>query len=253
MERFVKKELKYCYKRGSSRSYLSINDDLKYWQSIFALRVLKNLSLGKIFINVDESSFTKSVKSNYSWLPVGESHPIVNTWGTGRAVVLFALISNGDWLWFISKRTTNSEVFWNFIILLAKYIELWMDFSASESELILDNASIHLSTVTKQITRKLGLRMWLLPQYSPNLAPVEIVFGMLKSKLRMKKSKQVIKFSMISGRKEICDALAGFTKVKVSRLWLVFVREAKKAILEWRRTEVLGLEERIEEREDPSK
>ena len=253
MERFVKKELKYCYKRGSSRSYLSINDDLKYWQSIFALRVLKNLSLGKIFINVDESSFTKSVKSNYSWLPVGESHPIVNTLGTGRAVVLFALISNGDWFWFISKRTTNSEVFWNFIILLAKYIELWMDFSASESKLILDNASIHLSTVTKQITRKLGFRMWLLPQYSPNLAPVEIVFGMLKSKLRMKKSKQVIKFSMISGRKEICDVLAGFTKVKVSRLWLVFVREAKKAILEWRRTEVLGLEERIEEREDPSK
>ena len=81
VEKFVKKELKYCCERGSSRSYLSINDDLKYLQSIFASRVLKNLSLGKVFINIDESSFTKSVKSDYSWLPIGERHPIINTWG----------------------------------------------------------------------------------------------------------------------------------------------------------------------------
>ena len=128
-----------------------------------------------------------------------------------------------------------------------------MNFSFSDSELILDNAFIHLSAVTKRITRKLGLRMWLLPQYSLNLAPVEIVFGMLKSKLRMKKTKRAIKFSLASGRKEICDALADFTKVKVSRLWSVFIWEAKKAIMEWRRTRILGLEEHINEWEEPSK
>ena len=74
--------------------------------------------------------------------------------------------------------------------------------------------------------------MRLLPQYSPNLAPVEIVFGMLKSKLRAKKAKRIIKFSLSTGRKEIYDALAEFTKAKVFRLWLVFIHEAKKAILE---------------------
>ena len=129
-ERFIKEELQYCYKRGSSRSHLSTNINLKYMQSIFVSRALRDLFSGKIFINVDESSFTKSVKSDYSWLPRGETHPIVNIWGTGRAVVLFALISNGEWLWFVSKNTTDSKIFWNFIILLSNYIEQWMDFSS---------------------------------------------------------------------------------------------------------------------------
>ena len=240
-------ELKYSYKRGSSRSNLCINNNLVYWQSIFASRALRNFSSGKTLINIDESSFTRSVKLDYSWLPIGESHPIVNTWGTGRAVVLFALISNGDWIWFVSKRKTDSENFWNFIILLAKYIELWMDFTASDSELILDNASIHLSATTKLITRRLGLRMWFLPQYSPNLAPVEIVFGMLKCKLRSKRIKQVIKFSLISGRREICNALTGFTKAKVCRLWSVFIQEAKKVILQSRENEIVSFEEHIED------
>ena len=248
-ERFIKEELQYCYKRGSSRFHLSTNINLKYMQSIFASRALRDLFSGKIFINVDGSSFTKSVKSDYLWLPRRETHPIVNTWGTGRAVVLFALISNGEWLWFVSKNTTDSKIFWNFIILLSNYIEQWMDFSSFEWELLLDNASIHLSAVTKHITKKLGLRMRFLPQYSPKLAPVELVFGMLKSKLRAKKSRQVVKYSMMNGRKEICNALSEFSKIKASRLWTIFIFEAKKVILEWRAARYMGLDEQVREEE----
>ena len=200
--RFIKKELQYCYKRGSSRSYLSMNSNLKYWQSIFTSRALRDLFLGKVFINIDESSFIKSIKSNYSWLQTGESYPKVNVWGTVRAVVLFALISNGDWFWFVSKNTTDSKVIWNFITLLSKFIEQWMNFSVSDSELLLDNASIHLSAATRHFTKKLGMQMQFLPPYSPKLAPVEIVFGMLKNKLRAKKSQHVIRYSLISEEKK---------------------------------------------------
>ena len=238
-------------KRGTSRSHLSANMSLKYWQSIFASRVLRDLFSGKIFINVDESSFTKSVRSDYSWLPVGENHPIINTWGTGRAIVLFALVSNGEWLWFVSKNKTDSKMFWNFLKLLSNYVESWIGFLFSDSELLLDNASVHTSAMTRQFIEKLGIRMRFLPQYSPKLAPVEIVFGMLKSKLKAKKGQQIIKYSLISGRKKICQALSGFSKEKALNLWSVFIDEAKIAILQWRRSKLMSQDKKIKKDEKP--
>ena len=123
-----------------------------------------------------------------------------------------------------------------------------MDFSVSDSELLLDNASIHLSATTRHFTKRLEMQMRFLTPYSPKLAPVEIVFGMLKNKLRAKKSQHVIRYSMISGRKEICQALSEFTKTKASRLWSVFVYEAKKIILSWREYEFMVLGNQIKEK-----
>ena len=127
-----KEELHYMYKKGAPRSYLSMNTRLKYLQSIWSWRMLIDLCQNVTYINVDESSFTKAVKTNYSWLPRGESNSIVNTWGTERAVVLFALFSSGDWIWYITKDTTNSKNFWKFLILLAKFIELWTQLNILE-------------------------------------------------------------------------------------------------------------------------
>ena len=45
----------------------------------------------------------------------------------------------------------------------------------------MDNASIHSSKKTSRAIAELGLRIELLPPYSPNLAPVELVFGITKN------------------------------------------------------------------------
>ena len=42
-------------------------------------------------VNIDESSFNRSVRSHYSWLLRGSSHPILNTFLTERATVIFGL------------------------------------------------------------------------------------------------------------------------------------------------------------------
>ena len=69
IRRFLKEELGYWYKRGSSRLYLSMDKKLKYMQSIWAWQTLCDLHSNITYINVDESSFTKSVKTEYSWIP----------------------------------------------------------------------------------------------------------------------------------------------------------------------------------------
>ena len=243
IRRFLKEELGYWYKRGSSRSYLSMDKKLKYMQSIWAWQTLCDLHSNITYINVDESSFTKSVKTEYSWIPKGKSNPIVNTWATGRAVILFALFSNGDWIWYISSKITDSGQFWKFMLLVQNFIELWMHIKISQTRTLLDNASIHLSAFTKHVVKKLGLRMRFLPQYSPQLTPVELVFGMLKRKLSIKRKQKVIRFSSIEGRKEISQALIGFCKSKALRLWSVFVNESKKWIILWREEEIINIED----------
>ena len=139
--------------------------------------------------------------------------------GTGRTVVLFALFSSGDWIWYLTKDTTDSKNFWNFLILLAKFIELWTQLNILEWRIFLDNASIHLSDKTRHTSKKLGLRMRFLPQYSPRLAPVEIVFGMINWIIAMKKEKKVIRFGLLNGRKEVSYSLKKFSKTNALRLW----------------------------------
>ena len=210
-----------------------MNTRLKYLQSIWSWRMLIDLYQNITNINMEESSLTKAVKTSYSWLPREKVIPLLIV-GTGRAVVLFALFSSGDWIWYITKDTTDSKNFWKFLILLAKFIELWTQLNILEWRIFLDNASIHLSDKTRHTSKKLGLRMRSLPQYSPRLAPVEIVFGMMKRIIAMKKEKKVIRFSLLNGRKEVSYSLKKFSKTKALRLWSVFVYEAKKAILRWR-------------------
>ena len=45
---------------------------------------------GKTLINVDESSFDRSTRNNYSWLPKGEDNPIVNDRVSGKATLILA-------------------------------------------------------------------------------------------------------------------------------------------------------------------
>ena len=218
-------------------------------QSIWAWQSLRDLYSNIIYINIDESSFTNSTKTEYSWLPKGKNNPIVNVWWSGRAVVLFALMSTGDWIWYISNKTTNSGQFWKFVLLVQKFVEMCTHITMDQTRILLDNASIHLSEFTKRITKMLRVRMMFLPQYSPQLAPVELVFGMLKRKISSKRRQKPINFSSIKGKKEISYTLNDFWQAKAKRLWLVFVNEAKKWILLCHREKILNSNIAIDEPE----
>ena len=65
----MQNELGYSYKRGASRSFFSKNPKLVYLQAVFAARMLSWINNSKVIINVDESSYTKSTKIDYSWFP----------------------------------------------------------------------------------------------------------------------------------------------------------------------------------------
>ena len=70
ISKIFKKKLKYSYKRGSSRPKKCTHSS-KYLKSLFSSKMLQENCAGRMVANIDECGFSRMVKSNYSWLPVG--------------------------------------------------------------------------------------------------------------------------------------------------------------------------------------
>ena len=95
-----------------------------------------------------------------------------------------------------------------------------------------DNARIHLAIKTQIATGYLKLNMHMLPPYSPQLAPVEWVFGMIKRIISTMKSAIMIDFSKKSGETAIHQALRRINENLGKRIWLKFIMESKNVIIE---------------------
>ena len=142
---FLKTDLKYRYKRGISRLILIKEKKLKYMQAIFDCRMLEAIYNEQYLINVDDASYSISVKTAYSWLPCGKSNPIVNSRFQGSANIVFALWEDREWMRLISNETTTAIKFVRFMLLLHKFIKfvIWVD--PTTIRVWLDNThSIHL-------------------------------------------------------------------------------------------------------------
>ena len=77
----------------------------------------------------------------------------------------------------------------------------------NEFTLILDNCSSHRLSVTMRAFAEFGCRVDFIPAYSPQLAPVELAFGILKKLLRRTKTRY-LKLSSTESYNEIRGVLS---------------------------------------------
>ena len=93
------------------------------------------------------------------------------------------------------------------------------------------NASIHHGKILKKLAAQEDLKMIFLPPYSPELAPVEIVFAVIKAKIRRSIGKTKCNFQKDEGKKTIIAALSEISKETVYKIWLRVIQVAKSFIL----------------------
>ena len=191
------------------------------------------LKAGFYLINVDECSFSKSIKQNYSWLSKGERGPIINIKCKGSANAIFALGWDGEWIWAIYNNSTTSKRFYQFLVLVRAYALLVLSRTTKEIKIAMDNAAIHVLKMSQRATFNLNLEVHWLHQYFPTLAPVELVFGMVKGKLASMNSKVWIDFNKEGDKKTITkwigelDSKAGF------KMWERFIKTSRSVMLRW--------------------
>ena len=212
IKRYIKQELRFSYKKDSSRPIAWNFQEHIYLQFIFSWRMLREIRDEALLVNVDESSYNRSIKRNYSWLPEGSSNPIINDRWFGRTSIIFGLVSNGEWLWINVDETTKSSDYWLFIMLLKKFLDSLKLNNWGAFKLLVDNASIHISKESRRTWAYNGFEINTIPAYSPNLAPVELVFASIKWFIKGLSALGKIDFQNRSGKVTVMNSFAKLEK-----------------------------------------
>ena len=201
-------------------------------KTVFWTEFLLLVAKGEIIINWDESSFDRSVKNQFSWLPVGRSWPIINDRIKGRASLILATWNTGEWICMIVQGTIDSQKFWFFLELLESVSKNSFMRAEKSPIVILDNARTHSSKITKRAIQNLDIQTRFLAPYWPEVAPVERIFGKIKSKLRSMGGTLNIDFSRRKGVEIIFYLIWSIGKESWKSAWLEVIKEAKESILE---------------------
>ena len=178
------KEIRYSYKKGSSRPPKYATNKVQLAKVLYWIEILKLLIDGKVVVNVDESSFDRSIKNQYSWLPIVKSEAILNDSIKGKATLILATWSTGDLFAVITVGTVDSKKFWVFLKLLEYVLKENSDEFKNLPTAVLDNSWTHSSNLTKKVIKHLAYDVRFSAPYCPEVTPVEQAFGKIKSKLR---------------------------------------------------------------------
>ena len=132
---------------------------------------------------LDESGLDKSIGNHTKgWAPRGKRPRQVKRFHRGqRYQILPAYTQDGIIHFRVYKGSTDTEIFENFIEELLPYCGSW---PKKYSVLVMDNASIHRSDKIQQMCDDAGVILLYLPPYSPDLNPIEEMFGELKTYIK---------------------------------------------------------------------
>ena len=98
--------------------------------------------------------------------------------------------------------------------------------------IILDNSPVHWSAWVQNYLKKKRSSCIFLPQYTPELAPVELFFCRLKRLISHKRTNKMINLSKRPGIKILTEAIESIDQVSIIKIWSHFFDSLKHIITE---------------------
>ena len=227
---FMNNSLGLSYKRVSSRPSISNVPQTKLKKIIFWLEFMNLVKPEHIVVKIDETLFSRSTKINYSWTKKGVWANVNNSTLIGSLSLLAAITNKGDW--FISNLLTrnNSDNFITFIENLMAWLQKDLCIEACRIVLMMDNCRIHTSKKTKKLLSSLGWKILFLYPYSPENAPIELLFNFLKQKLAMHWKDLIVNLNKKVRFKQIKEWLATIDRSVVISFWIHSIQNMKETI-----------------------
>ena len=162
--------MSYSYKRGSARPSKYVTERNLAVKEIYCAELLKMVNQGNVLINVDESSFDRSIRQAYSWLPKDGSFLVLNENFKGKAWLILATWSTGGWFGMVTHRNVNSFIFWLFLKMIELILLKENQSQGSMPIILLDNARTYSSNFTKKVTERLPFKVKFQTPYCPEVA-----------------------------------------------------------------------------------
>ena len=183
MTKFMKFELNLSFKKATSRP-LNLNVKSQHLlQILFSIRLVKQLEKWECIINIDEASISRLTKMNYSWLLRGASGSTKNIKFAGSWNIISAISTTGVSYSAVVNGTTNQSIFICDKEKLMKLVNKIESIPYSKVLLMMDNAPWHQARNVLKFLEERRIRYIFIPQYSPELAPVEKFFAQMKQKV----------------------------------------------------------------------
>ena len=190
----LKNKLNFSFKKWSSRP---INIESKRLNLIRTLHVIEFISLWEfdtLIINIDEVLFSNKTKKEYSWIQRGRWSNVGNILFSGSTLLIVAITSNGDWFAMFLLKNNNASKLIDFMKKL-----LWgkfdLNYDLKKTLVILDNLSIHRAKCTLNLLSKSEASFSFIPAYTPEFAPIELIFNILKMRLIKQSSSRSLKLN----------------------------------------------------------
>ena len=227
IRQLLQKRFRRSYKRGSGRPVRLDKKRHQWIDALFWAKLLRTLSSIKRIINIDGCWLSNAIKQNYSWLEKGKSGKINNTMFEGSMSILSAISSDGWSFTGLFHWTIDKTMFIKFLENLFRYLEMYDFHSINQTVFIMDNVPYQKTKWVKEVLLEWKANAIYIPPYSPELAPVELLFRSLKAK--MKKVKWIKSVSIISqkGIDIVWKTLKSIKSRQILGFWTNFYREIK--------------------------
>ena len=168
VRRFMKNNANLSYKKCSSRLINYNNEKARLLKLLFVVELWKILPEIEAIFNIDESSFSRLTKENYSWCRRGACGIVRNSIVRGRVSLISTVGSNGWCYTTAVKGTVDSERFCEYINNLIRHIKIIHKIRSHKICLLLDNWAIHKSNKVITLMRELNVRWVFFRRTAPN-------------------------------------------------------------------------------------
>ena len=175
------------------------------------------------FVNIDEVNFNHKLVKNYSWLEKGKNQQIMNLFAQNSCSMITGFTNDGEFIGMIVKKSVTSDEVNDFLSILTYALTHKNKHKLRDILFTMDNAAIHWSAKTKSHYENLGLKVAYLPPYWPALAPVELLFKIIKTKIRSMSYSNNVDYLKDSGTDLIIKAMASLEPTKISSIWRSFI------------------------------
>ena len=220
----MKEDLMLFYKIGKSRQVRYDFNRNVMTKSYFTIRMTKLLPIIDVIVNIDEAWFFHKTSTTRSWLRRGMDKTITNIKYSGTLSLILAITSSG---WTFNATVTgniNSNLFIKYLKEILRFLEEKHKTKKERILILLDNATSHRAKVVKKFLDSWGSFVAFIPPYSPELAPVEKYFRVLKNRVNKSKATTIVNLKLKEGVDFVSRCIK-LIELATIRMWSTFFRE----------------------------
>ena len=136
------------------------------------------------------------------------------------------------WSQYYRNKKRDSKIEYFYWIHQAFSISMKKTISIKEEQIcfLLDNSSVHCSSDVRSYLCKIGWSWIFLPQYTPEMAPVELFFCQLKRSISSRRNHEIVNLDSLNGRKFLIESICSIDKIAIMEIWRHFISKLKESI-----------------------